>query len=65
MNLPNNNIKALNLDEKYKYLGILQANNIKRKQFKKKTSSEYTTKRVQKMLKSKWNGGNTIKVINS
>ena len=25
MNLPNNNIKGLNLDETYKYLGILQA----------------------------------------
>ena len=29
MNLPNNNIKGLNLDEKYKYLGIFQADDIK------------------------------------
>ena len=29
MNLPNNNIKGFNLDETYKYLGILQADDIK------------------------------------
>ena len=40
MNLPNNNIKGLNLDESYKYLGILQADDIKHKQVKKKTLSE-------------------------
>ena len=31
MNLPNNNIKGLNLDDTYKYLGILQADDIKHK----------------------------------
>ena len=40
MNLPNNNIKGLNLDETYKYLGILQADDITHKQAKKKTLSE-------------------------
>ena len=64
MNLPNNNIKGLNLDETYKYLGILQADDIKHKQVKKKTLSEYN-KRVRKILKSKLNGGNIIKAINS
>ena len=64
LNLPNNNIKGLNLDETYKYLGILQADDIKHKQVKKKTSTEYN-KRVRKILKSKLNGGNTIKAINS
>ena len=64
MNLPNNNIKGLNLDETYKYLGILQADDVKHKQVKKKTLSEYN-KRVRKILKSKLNGGNIIKVINS
>ena len=29
MSLPNNNIKGLNLDETHKYLGILQADDIK------------------------------------
>ena len=64
MHLPNNNIKGLNLDKTYKYLGILQADDIKHKQVKKKTLSEYK-KRVRKILKSKLNGGNVIKVINS
>ena len=39
-NLPINNIKGLNLDETYKYLGILQEDGIKHKQVKKKTLSE-------------------------
>ena len=32
MNLPNNTIKRLNLDETYKYLVILQADDVKHKQ---------------------------------
>ena len=64
MNLPNNNIKELNLDETYKYLGILQANDFKLTQVIKKTLSEYN-KRVRKILKSKLNSGNIIKAINS
>ena len=64
MKLPNNNIKGLNLDETYKYLDILQADDIKHKQVKKKILSEYN-KRVRKILKSKLNGGNIIKAINS
>ena len=64
MNLPNNNIKGLNLDETHKYLGILQADDIKHKQVKKKTLSE-CNKWVRKILKSKLNGGNIIKAINS
>ena len=64
MNLPNNNIKGLNLDETYKYLGILQADNIKHKQVKKKALSEYN-KQVKKLLKSKLYGGNIIKAFNS
>ena len=64
VNLPNNNIKGLNLDETYKYLGILQADDIKHTQVKKKTISEYN-KRVRKILKSKLNGDNIIKAINS
>ena len=64
VNLPNNNIKGLNLDEIYKYLGILQVDDIKHTQTKKKKLSEYN-KRVRKILKSKLNGGNIIKAINS
>ena len=59
INLPNNNIRRLNLEESYKYLGILQADDIKHVQVKKKAASEYT-KRVYKVLKSKLNGGNSI-----
>ena len=62
MNLPNNNIKGLNLNETYKYLSILQADDIK--QVIKKTLSEYN-KRVRKILKSKLNSGKIIKTINS
>ena len=64
MNLPNNNIKGLNLNEIYKYLGILQADDIKHKQVKKNILSKYN-KRVRKILKSKLNGGIIIKAINS
>ena len=64
MNLPNNNIKGLNLDETYKYLSILQADDIKHKQVEKKKLSEYN-KQVRKILKSKLKGRNIIKAINS
>ena len=63
--LPNNEIiKGLSLQESYKYLGILQGDNIKHDQVKEKTSKEYL-KRLRKILKSKLNGGNSIKAINS
>ena len=64
INKPNNNIRGLNLEESYKYLGILQADNIVHVQIKKKAASEYT-KRVRNVLKSKLNGGNSIRAINS
>lgn len=65
IDLPNKQtIKGLSLEESYKYLGILQADDIKHEQVKKKTSAEYL-KRVRKVLKSKLNGGNTIQAINS
>ena len=60
MNLPNNNIKGLNLDKTHKYLDILQADDMKHIQVKKKTLREYN-QRVRKILKSKLNGGNIIK----
>ena len=64
MNLLNNNIERLNLNETYIYQGILQTDDIKHKQVKKITLSEYN-KQVRKILKSKLNGGNIIKAINS
>jgi len=63
--LPNKQtIRSLNLEESYKYLGILQAEKIKHEQVKKKTTTEYL-KRICKVLKSKLNGGNTIRAIKS
>ena len=63
--LPNRQtVKELSLEESYKYLGILQADDIKHEHVKKKTTSKYL-KRVCKVLKSKLNGGNTIQAINS
>ena len=50
--------------KKYIYLGILQSDDIKHTQVKKKTLSE-DNKRVRKILKSKLNGSNIIKAINS
>ena len=41
INLPNNNIKGLNLDETYKDLGILRADDIKH------TSQKEDIKRIQ------------------
>ena len=64
INLPYNNIRGLSMEESYKYLRILQADDIKHIQVKKKAASEYT-KRVRKVLKSKLNGGNSIRAINS
>ena len=58
----NNTIKRLSLEESYKYLGVLQAEDMKHRQVRKETSAEYTNK-VCKILKSKLNGGSTIQAI--
>ena len=59
-------IRSLNSDkeEGYKYLGVLEADDIKHVEMKEKIQKEYF-RRVRKILKSKLNGGNTIKAINS
>ncbi|XP_053114534.1 uncharacterized protein LOC128328501 isoform X2 [Hemicordylus capensis] len=63
--LPNGSkIKYLEEKEPYKYLGILQADNIAHTEVKRKIGSEYI-RRVRKILKSKLNGGNTIQAINT
>ena len=48
----------------YKYLGILEANDIKHEQMKDRITKEYV-KRVKKIAYSTLNGGNTIEAINS
>ena len=55
-----------NIDEGdiYKYLGILEADDVKHKEMKEKMRTEYF-RRVRKILKSKLNSSNMIQAINS
>ncbi|KAJ7335694.1 hypothetical protein JRQ81_013635 [Phrynocephalus forsythii] len=62
--MTNNFIKTLDEEESYKYLGVLQADNIKHKEVKNKVSQEYI-RRVGKILKSKLNGKISIQAINT
>ena len=63
--LPNDKkIRSLEQDDSYKYLGILQSNEIQRKEMKDKVGKEYK-RRIRKILESKLNGGNIIKAINT
>ena len=48
----------------FKYLGILQADQIRYTQMKKKIKTEYL-RRVRKVLETKLNGDNIIKGINT
>ena len=45
------------LEEGYKYLGILEADDLKHAHMKEAISKEYL-RRIRKILKSKLNGGN-------
>ena len=51
-------------DDRYKYLGVLEVEGIRHLEMKELVRKEYFC-RVKKILKSKLNGGNTIKAINS
>ena len=63
--LPNGKkIRSLDDQEGYKYLGILQFDDIKHKEVKEKLKKEYV-RRVRKILKSHLNGGNVIQAINA
>ena len=57
-------IKSLKEGEGYKYLGVLQADEVQEKEMKEKVGSEYK-RRVRKILETKLNGGNVIKGINT
>ena len=57
-------IRSLRADEEYKYLGILQADQIKQQQMKEKIENDYK-RRVRKMLETKLSGENVIKAINT
>ena len=57
-------IPELESNEGYKYLGILEANDIAHTEMKVKIQREYH-RRVRQLASSKLNGGNTIRTINS
>ena len=65
INLPDDKvIKSVNADEGYKYLGVLQANQIMNRTMKTKICKEYK-RRVRKLLETKLNSENLIKAINT
>ena len=49
--------------ERYKYLGILERDDICQEKMKEKVQKEYY-KQVRAVLKSKLNGGNVINAVN-
>ena len=57
-------IREIESEKGYKYLGILEADDIKHSEIKANISKEYF-RRLRKITSSKLNGGNTIKAINS
>ena len=57
-------IKNLGDDEEYKYLGVLESDQIKHEEMKKVVTKEYF-RRIRKILKSKLNAGNVVSAINS
>ena len=65
MELPNQDkIKTLAENENYKYLGILEADNIKQVEMKSKIEKEYL-QRTRKILETKLNIRNLINGINT
>ena len=57
-------IKALDIREQYKYLGMMQSDEIKKKDMRKKFRDEYFS-RTKKILNTSLNGKNTVQAINS
>ena len=62
--VPNGQVMTNIEDSGYKYLGILEADEVKDEAMKDQTKKEYI-KKVRKILKSKLNGRNVISAINS
>ena len=63
--LPNGKvIKSLQEGESYKYLGILEADKFLQEKIKLNVLKEYIRK-FRKVLKSKLNGGNLVRVVNT
>ena len=59
----NSFIRSLEYDENYKYLGVLQANEVNGSEMKKIVGKEYK-RRVRKVFETKLNGNNLISAIN-
>ena len=57
-------IRSLKEDECYKYLGVLEVDDLKRSEMKENIKKEYK-RRVRKVLETKLNGHNLIKAINT
>ena len=57
-------IKSLQEGESYKYLGILEADKFLEEKMKLIVSKEYI-RRLRKVLKSKFNGGNLVRGVNT
>ena len=63
--LPDNNkIRALTAQDRYKYLGVLECDTIKREEMKEKIKREYL-RRIRKILETKLNSRNLIKGMNT
>ena len=56
-------IKGLDEGDGYKYLGMLELDEVKHTEMKEIITKQYI-RRVRKILRSKLKGGNTINVIN-
>ena len=59
----NNFIRSLEYAENYKYLGVLQGNDVKCNEMKKIVGKEYK-RRVRKILETKLNGKNLMSAMN-
>ena len=57
-------IKSLQEGESYKYLGILEADKFLEEKMKLNVSKEYI-RRIRQVLKSKLNGGNLVREVNT
>ena len=62
--MPNDTVmKSLVEGESYKYLGVLEVDEVMVNEMKNKVKEEYY-RRVRKVLETKLNSGNVFKVIN-
>ena len=57
-------IKSLHGGESYRYLGILEADKFLEEMMKLNVSKEYI-RRLRRVLKSKRNGGNLVRGVNT